>query len=352
MIGHPPKRKQSDPDIDGPNSEPLQALSAWALSPATHLVPVTTGTNNQSYLATSGAQSWILKCYRNTGLPTPIRFEHDLLRTLASASLPFAVPSPMRTISGQNTVAVSNGANVSHYALFHHVPGRAARFGSLEDTFRCGNSLAELDLALDAVRLDPATPVPATFGDRPSVHDAVPDPVFAIQAVFRDRSNAAVLAKLVSRTEERWQRSTSGWPAQLIHGDYYPTNTLMELDRVSGILDFEFAGTGHRAMAFAIGLGAFSTRNWDDGCAWPLVDSFAQGYLQRTPLSSEELAAVPMLLRFREATSFIHWLGHSMQGSSTENDIHARARRLLALDRWLEADQGKLANRLERIACQ
>ncbi len=333
-------------------SELPDALNHWRLNPPLDIEPIATGTNNLSFLVRSGTGWFVLKCSQAVGSVDRSVFEHALLSAMADRTLPFSVPSSVQTISGGTSVEITRGADASRFALFHHIAGHAARFGNRADAFRCGVALADLDEAMAGVRLDPTTPVPATFGDLRSIHPAVPDPILAIQAEFRDSVQATALATITLRTEERWQRSTSGWPAQLIHGDYYPTNTLMELDRVSGILDFEFAGTGHRAMDFAIGLGAFSTRNWDDGCAWPLVDSFAQGYLQRTPLSSEELAAVPMLLRFREATSFIHWLGHSMQGSSTENDIHARARRLLALDRWLEADQGKLANRLERIACQ
>jgi len=131
--------------------------------------------------------------------------------------------------------------------------------------------------------------------------------------------------------------------------DFYPTNTLVDTGAVSGILDFEFSGTGHRAMDFAIGLAAFSTRNWVEGCSWPLVDAFAEGYLGRTPLTDGELTATPTLLLMREVASLIHWLGRMEQGLATLEDIHSRVHRLLSLDRWLEAHGDEVAARLQHI---
>ncbi|MEJ7901738.1 MAG: phosphotransferase [Thermomicrobiales bacterium] len=332
------------------DTELPDALNHWRLNPPLAIGSIARGTNNVSFLVRSGTGRFVLKCSQAAGGLERSAFEQALVRALADEKLPFSVPSPVQTISGGTSVELARGAGVSRFTLFHHIPGHAARFGNHADAFRCGVALAFLDQALDAVRLDPTTPVPDTFGDLHSIHPAVPDPAAAIHQLSLDHALATTLMTVVSLVEEQWQQRTSGWKVQLIHSDFYPSNALMESGEVTGILDFEFAGTGHRAMDFAIGLGSFSTRNWDDGCAWPLVDSFAQGYLRRTPLSSEELAAVPMLLRFREATSFIHWLGRSMRGPSTVNDIHARARRLLALDRWLTAHQGELVNRLERIA--
>ena len=73
---------------------------------------------------------------------------------------------------------------------------------------------------------------------------------------------------------------TAGWPTQVIHTDYYPANVLVAGDAVSGILDFEYAGRGHRAMDVAIGLAAFSNKRWDDW-SWPVCRAFAEGYLRR-----------------------------------------------------------------------
>ncbi|MBA3274256.1 MAG: phosphotransferase [Chloroflexia bacterium] len=326
-------------------------LTHWALVPPLEVEPIATGTNNRSFLVKSGMHFCVLKWYRNVGNLERLRFEHKLLGALAAARLPFAVPTPLPTRTGDTTVEITHDRDVSRFALFQHIPGRAAAFGSSVETRRCGEALAILDQVLDALTLESTVPIPETFGDLSSIHPSVPDPRAAIEKVFREQALATALARIVKLAGERWQSCTSDWNAQLIHGDFYPTNTMMDSGEVSGILDFEFSGTGYRAMDFTIGLAAFSTKSWDDGCSWPLVESFAQGYLRRTPLAEEDLATVPILLLTREVTSLIHWLGRKEHGLTTVDDLHARARRLLSLDRWLEAHQTRLVDRLTRIAC-
>ncbi len=327
-------------------------LMNWPLTPPVDIEPIPTGTNNRSFLVKAGSRKYVLKAYQNTGMQGRLRFEQELLVALATADLPFAVPSCLRAISGDVIVQTSHDSTVTRFALFHHIPGRAARFGSLTDAIRCGEALADLHLAMGAVRLNPAMPVPETYGDLCTVHDAVPEPFFAVRLVFRDRAVGMDMATSMARTEARWQRSTSGWSSQIIHGDFYPSNTLIDEGKVSGIVDFEFSGMGYRPMDFAIGLAAFSTRDWDDDCSWPLVDAFATAYLRRMPLSPDELGATPVLLLMREVTSFIHRLGRQAEGLTTVDDMHDRARQLLSLDRWLAVHQVDLVNRLSRISAK
>jgi Ser/Thr protein kinase RdoA (MazF antagonist) len=296
----------------------------------------------------TGDASFILKWYWNTGMADRVRFEHELLNMPASAGLPFTVPSPLPTSGGATSVEITRDEETSCLALFHCIPGRAAVYGNEAEAYQCGEALAVLDDSLDLLALDSAVPIVETFGDLSSIHPSIPQPVPAIHRVF-EGAPAPALANILSSVEEQWQRHTSGWRPQLIHGDFYPTNTLFELGEVSGVLDFEFSGSGYRAMDFSIGLAAFSTKSWDTGCSWPLMESFATGYLQRSPLAEDALSAMPVLLLMREANSFIHWLGRMKQGLTTLDDIHARARRLLSLYHWLEAHQTELVDRLLRL---
>ncbi len=326
------------------------AISHWpGVRLPLHLEPMTSGVNNRSYLVRSGRESYVLKCYMNVDMMERIHFEHELLSALATTSLPFSVPSPLLAKSGDTTVEISCDGGIHHVALFHRIPGRAASYGDKSEAYRCGQALAFLDQALNAITLSHTVSVPESFGNLSSIHKYVPDPLIAIKQLPVEHELTTKLATIMALVEERWQCHTAGWKTQLIHGDYYPSNTLVDAGKVSGILDFEFSGTGYQAMDFAIGMAAFSAKNWNDGCSWLLLESFAKGYLAQVPLTEEELTATPVLLLKRELSSFIHWLGRMRQGLITLDDMHYRARRLISLHRWLEENQSQLAHRLSGL---
>lgn len=90
------------------------------------------------------------------------------------------------------------------------------------------------------------------------------------------------------------------WPALLpagaIHGDYFPDNVFFKNDLVSGVIDFHFVCTDLLAYDLAIACNAwcFDENNYfrEDR-----MQSLMNGYNAVRPLSAEEKAAMPMLLR-------------------------------------------------------
>lgn len=312
--------------------------------------PIATGTNNRSYLVSAGQATYVLKRYSNVGIKERLPFEHALLTALTRAGLPFAVPVPMPTISGETSPSIRHDGETWQIALFPHISGRAAAFGNAEETERCGSALAMLDEALEAVRLDPSIKTPETFGPLSAVHELILDPRVTTFKMFGSGVLSSTLIDIMARVEHNWEVHTRDWHPQLIHGDFYPSNTLIDAGRVIGILDFEFAGTGYKAMDFAIGLAAFSTKDWEVGPDWQALEAFAAGYLARSPLTTQELSAIPLLWMVREATSFTHFLGRMEQGITPRGDIEARAHRLLTLDRWVTDHQVQLVDRLRQLA--
>jgi homoserine kinase type II len=331
-----------EPDLDPHQSDVVSAIlsARWSLDEPIRLEPVAAGVNNRSWLVTTASDSFVLKTYRDVTDPDRLAFEHALLGALDAARLPFAVPAPIPASSGVTAVAVGD----ERWSLFRRISGRAAERDSEPDARRAGEALATLHVALASVALHPAMPVPDTYGDLASVHPAVPDPVGAL-----DRLLGAEVAMLAAGAMARWHELTAGWPTQLIHTDFYPANVLVTGDAVSGILDFEYAGRGHRAMDVAIGLAAFSTGDVLDGWSWPVFDAFAGGYLSRLPLGRDEIEAIPLLMLAREATSLVHWLGRHAHDLTDRADIEDRGLRLLVLDRWLEGNQDRLVHVLRDL---
>src|SRR5699024_10063597 len=108
-------------------------------------------------------------------------------------------------------------------------------------------------------------------------------------------------------------------------------------------------GLGLRVMDFAVGLAAFSTKDWEHGCSWDVLEAFAQEYMRKMPLAGDEVALVPTMLLKREASSLVHWIGRMEQGLTSADDIQSRLSRFLALERWLERNESRLLDRLDRI---
>src|SRR5699024_8294709 len=175
----------------------------------------------------------VLKWYRNVEDLQRLRFEYALLNALALANLPFAVPAPVPTLSGENHVTLQRGSGSCLLVLFRHIAGRSAAVGDAAETYRCGEALATLDEALGRVTLDPAEILPEAFGNLESVHVLVPRPLKVVSKL----SGSDRLARSMSAAEDRWQRVSSIGNRHLIHGAFYPSNTLMYSGKVSGIQD-------------------------------------------------------------------------------------------------------------------
>lgn len=179
-------------------------------------------------------------------------------------------------------------------------------------------------------------------------HPLVPDPLGAVEQISlvpesRERLHAA-LSSLIAIASHLY----APLPEQIIHGDYFPSNVLMEGNGVSGILDFEFASPGPRTMDLAIGLWAFGVLHWRTADDWPLIEAFAAGYQRRTTLAPVEIDALPALMRLREATSLIHWIGRFRQGLTNERDIELRINRFLTLEEWKCGHGDEL---IRRVGC-
>jgi homoserine kinase type II len=320
-----------------------QVMSLWALSPTITVSSLATGMNNASFLVTSGTGSFVLKSIQNTGMLERVRFEHSLLETLSQRGLPYDVPAPVRTRAGETVASLEDG---SPAVLTRRLPGGPAWRGDSMIARMCGRALAQLDAALASIELDPEVQVPTVIEALGRLHPAIPVPAAATRAALVEPDLAANVTGVLERAEREWKRQTMGVPEQIIDGDFFPPNVLVEGGQVTAVLDFEFSGTGQRAMDLAVGLVAFGTANRNELPTWELFDVFAAGYLEVLSLSRQEIACLPALILMREAGSFVHWLGRMTEGLTTLDDVRARADRLLALDDWLQRSGPQMVDRL------
>lgn len=128
----------------------------------------------------------------------------------------------------------------------------------------------------------------------------------------------------------------ANWPADLprgvIHADLFPDNVLLRGDEVSGLIDFYFACTDIIAYDVAVTHAAWCFSTDGERFDPALSRALLAGYQAVRPLSSEELAALPILARGAAmrfiATRAYDWLNTPGDALVTRKDPMAFARRL------------------------
>ena len=226
------------------------------------------------------------------------------------------------------------------------ISGRHPEPGNVAQAAACGEALGELDAVLARTGMDPRLPTLGMFGELHRVSPLVPDPLAMVERLpvptGARRRLHALFEALLALTPDLYGRL----PRQIIHSDLFLGNALMLGDRVSGLLDFEFASPYLRAMDLTVGLCAFGVAARKTGGEWPLIEAFARGYQRRVALTREEICALPTLLRLREATALVHWVGRLRRDLTTEDNIARRAQDMLGLDDWLCSHGEELIRRV------
>jgi len=315
----------------------------WPVAPPVRLVQTAHGMNNRSFFVEGNDRTYFLKRYDNAPGRERLAAESRLISAVAARHPPFSVPETIPAQTGEIVVELDGHL----YALSRFIRGNAARYGDPEDAAACGRALAELHVALSGTDIGVASGEGPGAGDLAAVHPLIPEPGRAVREVLDDSSLAAEASAIIMENAKRHATITVGWPVSWIHWDYYPSNVLMEEHRVTGILDFEFAGAGYWAMDLAIGLTAFALGHADMSL---LVDRFAGGYFSRRDVSEDEITAVPVLILERDARSLVHWTGRFRQGLTDRTEIAGRARRLIDLAGFLDQHGPDLVARLHEIS--
>ena len=313
-------------------------LSAWPIESPADVVPLTRGRNNRSYTVTTPTEWYILRIYQNTAEPERVRYEHILLMRLEQVGLPFSVPAPIPARSGSTVATVDGGTRIA--ALFRLISGRHPDGQNLRERRLCGAALARLDQALQEVTMEAPAPH-APFGDLAEIHPSVPDPTSMIERLPLEGEQRAALLRIVGDLSGGLPALYRALPRQIIHGDFDASNVLVEGERVTGVLDFEFAGPDLRALDLARCLSMFRVSPWESADGWQL-QAFYSGYREHVELTPDEREALPDLMNLYRVVSLLHWEGRRREGLASEDDVRARARALLRQDEWLQARRGDL----------
>lgn len=102
---------------------------------------------------------------------------------------------------------------------------------------------------------------------------------------------------VAEETEHLLALQDGALPSGVVHTDLFPDNVLMLGDEVSGLIDFYFAATDSFAYDLAVTHAAWCFGPGGHAYRGDVGEALVDGYAAVRPLSSQERAAMPHLLR-------------------------------------------------------
>ncbi len=245
--------------------------------------------------------------------PPRLSYDHSLLRHLARAGLPVVLA--IKTPDGRRWV----GAGEQVYEIYPWVEGDALDPTSREQLSAAGELLARLHQATEGFQpagrkdlprlFDPADRLPELAEARELLADGVSPGEASPEEAGRilDRLEAEARGVLERVPDERY------WalPPAIVHGDYHAANVKYRGGEIVGLFDWDWASRQARLKDVADGIIFFACPRErplaGDVVSLtqpPLYDAarlrvFLEAYQAHLPLTAEERACLPDLLRER-----------------------------------------------------
>jgi homoserine kinase type II len=237
------------------------------------------GVENSNFYLQTDRGAFILTLYEKRVSPGDLPFYLGLMEHLARAGI--VCPLPVPTRGG----ALSSTLNRRPCAIVTFLNGLSVRRPSVHHCAGAGAALARLHQAGDGFALTRANAL-GPAGWKPLVEAC-------------DHNADSVEDGLAALVCEQLAAITTAWPdlpSGVIHADLFPDNVLFIREEVSGIIDFYFACNDMFAYDLAVTLNSWCFEM--DG-SYNLTKGMAliQGYRAVRPLSQDEIAAMPVLMR-------------------------------------------------------
>ena len=259
-------------------------LGRYSLGRLESFEPIQAGIENTNYFVTTSEGSYVLTLFER--LPSDeLPFYLGLMSHLARHGIP--APAPIADLSDR-TLGELNGKPA---ALVTRLPGRSREDPGAAECAALGALLARMHLAGRSYPAFLENPRGAKWRR------------FAAEAVapFLDSRRKSVLDReLEFQSGERFAELPRG----PVHADLFRDNALFEGERISGIIDFYFAGVDCLLYDLAV-----CANDWclgeDGGLDAARLRALLGAYHAVRPLGAQERAAWPAMLR---AAALRFWL--------------------------------------------
>jgi Ser/Thr protein kinase RdoA (MazF antagonist) len=256
-------------------------------------------------LRTKAGDNYVLKIANSAETESITDFQVAALIHLEQSKIAARVPKVVRAINGQTRIRVSTDDGQFHTArVLSWLPGTLLRPDAISAValYRMGETLALLGRALRDFE-HPASDYPLLWDIKQArllreLLDTIADPALrTMLARHLDSFDAEAAPRLEGL---RWQ---------VIHNDLNPGNVLFDSDNenvIVGIIDFGDMIRSPLVVDVAVGCAYLCRR--DDGSLTDLLE-FLRGYSAVTPLTSDEFAVLPYLVKVRNVSTVVisHW---------------------------------------------
>ncbi|MEO8741023.1 MAG: homoserine kinase [Casimicrobiaceae bacterium] len=263
-------------------------LTRYALGEVRAFEPIVAGIENTNYFLTADKGRFVLTLYERVPAEE-LPFYLNLMAHLARAIVPAPAPEPDR--SG----ALWSFLNGKPAGLVTRLDGKPVLNPSAAHCAAVGEALGRMHVAVGGYR--------GRLSNRRG-------PGWWRQAARAARPFLAAEQNALLASELKFQTGFAKLklPRGAIHGDLFCDNVLFEDRRVSGIIDFGFAATDALAYDLAITVNDWCTladAEQSGALDYERVSALVRAYVMQRPLSVEERAVWPALLR---AAALRFWL--------------------------------------------
>jgi homoserine kinase type II len=319
-----------------------QAISEqWSFLAEATFEPTAQGSSHAVYFVRASDHQFVLKFYAATTAIAQIRYEHSLLAFLDSTHLPFAVPAPIRTASGETFIAVEVDGQFLNATLLPRLVGHPMERRNLHQIQAAGFALATLHNALAKFDSQGQYARLPFWGALDRIHSQVSDPFVVPQILRLGLEEQGRLGQLLNAAIESAPELYATLPIQTIHADYLTPNILVDRDRVVGVLDFEFATRDLRLLDYMSSLDQFASFPWKEVLFEDIVRAFSTGYQVCSSLTLAEMKAAIPMWKLQRASSLVYWTGWLVEGKGNHQKIVDAVMETLRFETWLDSNQQK-----------
>jgi homoserine kinase type II len=237
------------------------------------------GIENSNFYLQTDRGAFILTLYEKRVAAGDLPFFMGLMEHLAERGV--HCPLPVKTRDGQ-ALTMLNGRKA---AIVTFLTGIALRRPDAAHCAAAARTLAGLHKAQDGF----SQSRPNALG--PSGWRPLAEAIHGADAI-----EDGLATMITTSLEELTAHWPAGLPGGVIHADYFPDNVLFIGDEIGGVIDFYFACNDAFVYDLAIMLNSWCFE-LDGSYNITKGQSVINAYRQQRPLSDEEIAVLPVLMR-------------------------------------------------------